>query len=459
MSVWTPRLAPGAGPIYLAIAEAIAAAIVRGELRPGERLPTHRALAEALGVDLTTVTRAYAEARRRGLVEAVVGRGTFIRAASSTPAATAGKVDLTMNLPPMPAELPGLLQRGLARLLAEGDPAELLTYRRGAGALAERAAGAAWLSPVLPGLEPDRVLLSPGAQPALLAVLGLLAAPGELVLTEQLTYPGLRNAAARLRLRLHGLPGDAAGLLPEALEAACRTLRPRALYCIPTLQNPMAVTLPPERRHAIADIARRHGLPILEDDAYGLLPARPLPALASLAPELVWHVSTLAKLLSPALRLAYVAAPDAAAAGRLAAALRANVLMPSPLLSGLATGWMEDGTAARLRDAVRAEAMARQALARDILPAALITAPPEGLHLWLRLPAPWGRRDFIARLREERGLAVVPSDAFAPDPAVPPPDAVRLSLGAAPGRAALREALQAVAAMLGAAVPAELDVV
>ncbi|WP_149541154.1 aminotransferase-like domain-containing protein [Siccirubricoccus phaeus] len=461
MPVWIPRLAAGAGPIYLGIAEAIAAAIAAGELRPGDRLPTHRALAGALGVDLTTITRAYAEARRRGLVEAVVGRGTFIRAGAPAPALSAGgKVDLGMNLPPLPPTLPGLLQQGLARLLAAGDPAALLTYRRGAGAAAERAAGAAWLAPCLPGLAAERVLLSPGAQPALLAVLGLLAGPGELVLTEQLTYPGLRAAAAQLRLRLHGLPGDAAGLLPEALEEACRTLRPRALYCIPTMQNPMAVTMPLERRQAIAAIARRHGLPILEDDAYGLLPAHPLPALASLAPELTWHVATLAKLLSPALRLAYVAVPDQAAAGRLAAALRANVLMPSPLLTGVVTGWVEDGTAAALRDAIRAEAAARQALARGILPAPLVTAPPEGLHLWLRLPAPWGRRDFMARLREERGLAVVPSDAFAPDPAVPPPDAVRLSLGAAPSQEALGEALRAVAEMLAAAVPAaELDVV
>ncbi|MFC7543076.1 GntR family transcriptional regulator [Siccirubricoccus deserti] len=136
-----PRIAGASGPIYLAIADAIGAAITAGVLRPGERLPTHRALADALGVDLTTITRAYAEARRRGLLQATVGRGTFVRggqapAPQPRPEESGGPVDLGMNMPPQPTDPPlrDLLQRGMSALLARADAAAILTYRTGAAA-------------------------------------------------------------------------------------------------------------------------------------------------------------------------------------------------------------------------------------------------------------------------------------------------------------------------------------
>jgi len=125
---WPPRIAAAEGPIYLAIADAIGAAIQAGQLRPGDRLPTHRALADDLGVDLTTVTRAYAEARRRGLLHATVGRGTFVGRQDATPATpppepVAGPVDLGMNLPPQPLDPP--LRDLLRQVFTSSVPARL----------------------------------------------------------------------------------------------------------------------------------------------------------------------------------------------------------------------------------------------------------------------------------------------------------------------------------------------
>jgi DNA-binding transcriptional MocR family regulator len=457
---WTPRIEGMDGPIYLAIADAIGAAIAAGELRAGERLPTHRALADALGVDLTTITRAYAEARKRGLLQATVGRGTFVRSQVPAPSVLArerdGAVDLGMNLPPQPADPPlrDLLQQGFTRLLSGPDRADLLTYRAGCGSVEERAAGAIWLRPTLGEVDPERVLVCPGAQSALLAALGGLAGPGDVVLTDRLTYPGIRGAAAQLGVRLLGLAGDKEGLLPEAMEAACREVRPKALYCVPTIHNPTTATMPPGRRQAIAELARRHGLHILEDDAYGLLPAAPLPAIASLAPDITFYVATVSKVLSPALRVAYLVAPDRRCAARLCTALRANVLMASPLLTGLMTAWVQDGTVGAIVSAIRRECVARQGIAREILPAGHFDAHPEGLHLWLRLPPRWDRLGFVAHLRRQGGLAVVPSDAFAADATGSPPDAVRVSLGAAPSRERLRGALRSLAAALLEEVPA-----
>lgn len=456
---WVPRIEGRSGPIYLAVADAIAEAIGAGALRPGERLPTHRALANALGVDLTTITRAYAEARGRGLLEATVGRGTFVRAEGATavarPAAPDGAIDLGMNLPPQLAELPlgEMIPRDLGRLLAGPDAAGLLSYRTGAGTEEERAAGAAMLRPTLGSVDPDRVLVCPGAQVAFVVLLRMVAGPGDTVLTDIHTYPGLRGAAAELGIRLVAVTGDAEGMMPDAVERACRRRpRPSALYCIPTMQNPTTATMPLGRRDALAAVALRHGLKVIEDDAYGLLPAAPLPAIASLAPGIGFHVATLSKILSPALRVAYLIAPDPTAARTLATALRAHVLMPSPMLSALATRWIRDGTAGTALAAIRRECVARQRVAREVLPAGCFDAHPEGLHLWLRLPSRWDRLLFAAHLRRQ-GLAVVPNDAFAVDPSAPPAGMVRISLGAAPKREALRSALRSVAATLAGEPP------
>src|SRR5438034_9496690 len=107
MTMWTPDLRERSGPRYLAIAEALAQDTGGGRLRPGTRLPTHRDLADRLGVTVGTVTRAYAEAARRSLVSGEVGRGTFVRApvrrptvAASAVRARADLIDLTPNLPP-----------------------------------------------------------------------------------------------------------------------------------------------------------------------------------------------------------------------------------------------------------------------------------------------------------------------------------------------------------------------
>lgn len=455
---WTPRIDGVTGPIYLAIANAIARAVVAGELRVGERLPTHRALADALGVDLTTVTRAYAEARKRGLLQATVGRGTFVRAAT-TPSATPnrpqeGPVDLGMNLPPIPVDPPlqELLSQGLARVLATAEPNALLTYRSGSGTTEEREAGASWLRSVLGDVDPDRVLLCPGAQPAITGILSLLAKPGDTALTDRLTYPGMRTVAAQLGIRLVGVEADSQGMLPEALDASCRINAPKALYCVPTIHNPTTITMPLQRRQALVEVAERHGLPIVEDDAYGLLPSETLPALTSLAPRGGFYVSTVSKVISPALRIAYVIAPDSRSAARLSGILRSQVLMASPLLTTLITGWVKDGTAAAVVSAIRRESSARQKVAREILPAHSFQAHPEGLHLWLALPFHWNRREFVAHLKRKSGLAVVPSDAFAVE-TESAPEAVRISLGAASSRGHLQSALRFVADIAGEDVP------
>ncbi|MDP3855089.1 PLP-dependent aminotransferase family protein [Phenylobacterium sp.] len=439
---WLGRVDRDGGPIYLAILNALSAAIADGDLQAGERLPAQRAVAAQLGVDFTTVTRAYAAARARGLVEGAVGRGTFVRGAAAED--EAGLVDLSMNLPPPPLglSLGRMLKETSRAVLDRTDPATLMAYHPGAGSLAQRAAGAAWLAPTLGEVDPDRMLVSPGAQTALAALFSMLMARGDALVVEPLTYPGVLALAAHLGLRLLPCPTDGEGVLPDALERLCAEHQPKAIYLIPTLQNPTATTMGLARRQDVVRVARAAQVPIVEDDAYGRLPQAPLPALASLAPEIVWHVATLSKALSPGLRTAFVAAPDAEAAQRLAQALRALSLMASPLTAAVATAWIREGAAEHLLAAIRAEAQARQALAREILPGAV--GGPDGVHVWLDLPP--GRDSGALRAgAAQRGLSLVTAEAFAAGPIER--NGLRISLGGQARREVLAQALRAVAAL------------
>ncbi|MFP5511506.1 MAG: PLP-dependent aminotransferase family protein [Alphaproteobacteria bacterium] len=459
--VWQPDLTNRNKPVYLAIADAIADDVRSGRLAAGHRMPPQRALADRLGLDLTTVSRAYGEARRRGLLDARVGQGTFISVQTSLalnvpPPTTvrreaAAIIDMTMNQPPLP-DAPELLDRvrqGLAQAMLRIDPQSLLRYpdtATAAGGLEEdRRAGAHWLSRRLGTVDAGRIVVCPGTQSALLALLSMLARPGDTVCTEALTYPGFRAIAGQLGLRVVGVAMDGDGLDPDALRAAVEAHAPKALYCTPTLHNPTTATLPADRRAAVAAIAREHGIPVIEDDIYGVLPQDAPPPIAALAPDIAFHVTGLAKCVAPGLRITYVAAPDARQAMRLAAAQRATMLGTPPIPAAVATQWIGDGTADALLDAIRAEATVRQRMARDLLPSSAMTAHPEGFHLWLGLPPAWTRGEFAAHLRS-RGIAAAVSDTFLT--AGPAPEALRICLGAPVTRADCRHMLEILADML-----------
>ncbi|APT59993.1 GntR family transcriptional regulator [Roseomonas gilardii] len=453
---WLPIIDRSAGPLYRSIADALDLDIKAGRIAEGIRLPPQRLLAERLGVDFTTVTRAYAEAARRGLVEGRVGQGTFVRLHRADRPAEMGagfrqeipSVDLRMNAPPLPGEqgLQDALRHDMGTFAAGLSLDLLLRYQQVGGSPADRQAGADWLRGRL-DVPSERVLVCAGAQGALLALLSVLCEPGDLVCCEALTYPGFRSLTAHLRLRLAPIAMDSDGLLPDAFEEACRDNSPKALYCTPTLHNPTTATLPLERRKALVDIARRHGVPIIEDDAYGALAPDGPPPLAALAPEVVFHVSGLAKPVSPALRIAYLAVAEPRQLSRLAAAVRATTGMASPLTAALATHWIGSGMAAEIVTGIRRETAARHAVAMETLPAELIAASSSAFHLWLRMPGEWTRGEFTARLRPA-DVGIVGSDAFAVSA---PPEAVRIALGTARDRPSLRDALQLVADLLAEA--------
>lgn len=439
---WTPDLSLSDKPRYLAIAERIAADIKAGRLAVGDRLPPQRALAKRLGMDFTTIARGYVEAQRRGLVDSQVGKGTFVAGAPKAVALRASgrlAADLTMNLPPEPSdpELLGMMREGLAAV--SSDLVACLRYQGFGGSPADKDAASSWLGRRALVPSQDRLFVTPGAHPALLGILSILARQGDVVLCEAITYPGVRAISAQLGLKLVGLAMDEDGVTPEALEEACWRHAPKALYLNPTLQNPTTITISEGRRAALAAVARRHELPIVEDDAYGFIPTKKISPFAAIAPDLTWHVAGLAKCIGAGLRAAYVVAPSARAAFPFVAALRAANVMASPLTVALATRWIEDGTADAILRFIRAETAAREKLAAEILPKGSFQSDPLSFNLWIRLPAPWNRSAFVGHMRET-GIGVVPSDVFTADGA--PIEAVRVCIGGPSTRAEISRGLE-----------------
>lgn len=435
------------GPRYLQIVRFVENAIADGRLRPGDRLPPQRELARALGIDLTTVTRAYAEARERNLLHARGALGSFVSAPRFD---TAELLDLGMNLPPPPlgVDLGELLRHGFEQVLTHVETHALMSYHPGGGTLADRQAGAAWLTRPLGKVDPERIVISPGAQVALSALLLTLTGPGEPIACEPLIYPGVLSAAHQLGRRMLPLQADAEGMLPEALEEAIAQ-GVRIAYLNPTLRNPTATTMGAARRDALASVASRHGLVFIEDDPYWPLATQAPAPIAARVPDRTYYLSTLSKALTPGLRTAYVVTPDRDARARFLSSLGALVLMSTPVMTSLATQWIHDGTAARIVDGVRAEASERRRMAVNTL---LLdpTVPREGIHLWLPLPAQWTAQALAMAARVE-GLAVTPSHAFAAEP--PATEAIRISLGGIRERLRLKHSLERLARLLNEAGP------
>ncbi len=468
MTIWTPDLDQRSGPRYLAIAEAISADVRGGRLKSGERLPTHRDLAYRIGVTVGTVTRAYAEAERRGLISGEVGRGTYVRdlgagvgfpirgsfpVLDTESASESAPIDLSVNYPVREAT-DRLLGDTLRTLADEPGVAGLLDYQVNRGLLRHRSAGAALIR--RGGLEvpPDRVLVTCGAQHAMTVAFTALTRPGDTVLTEALTYPGMKLIAGMLQLRLHGVAMDQHGLAPDAFETACRTLQPKALYSMPTLQNPTSITMPEARRREIARIAESYGVAIVEDDIYGFLDGGAPKPLSHFAPGVGHYLLSVSKCIAPGLRCGFLAVPPGDTAAY-AAAIRTTVWMAPPLAVEIAARWIENGTSTALSARLAEESTARQRLVQERLAGYAYATAPRSLHGWLTLPEPWRASQFVAEARA-RGVLVTPAEAFVV--ARPAPQAIRICTGAVASRERLGQGLDVLHALLRSAPEEHLSI-
>ncbi|WP_405659842.1 PLP-dependent aminotransferase family protein [Streptomyces sp. NBC_00079] len=432
---------------YRRIADRIADDITAGRLRPGERLPPQRKFARRYGIAASTAERAYGELVRRGLVVGEVGRGTFVRAAGTGPTgrgliepATAAPVNMELNYPSAPGQSE-LLAAALAPLLRPDVLTEALRPASATGTAAAREAVAALLA--TPGWRPapGQVIFTGNARQAIAGALASLVRPGGRVGVEALTYPLVKEVAARLGITLVPLPTDHEGLRPEAVAGA----RLSALYVQPTLHNPTSVTMSTERRRQLALVVDELGLPLVEDRIWSFLDEAGDAPFAALAPHLTHVVDGLSKRVAPGLTVGFLVVPPHRAQA-VAAAVRSGGWSAGRFALEAGVRWIGDGTVRRLVAAKREDAALRQRLVAEQLAGFRIRSDPRAYFAWWELPAPW-RADTFTAAAAGHGIAVTPGPAFTVDPHRTPA-AVRLGLASATVPD-LRRALRTLAEVAG----------
>lgn len=399
---------------YTDLVDLLMEAIEGGILSPGDRLIPQRQLAYEINVAVGTVSRAYTEATRRGLVVGEIGRGTYI-ASLSSPKSAAGDVDSNGNANFTHNRLPvdgyvGEFCGSLAYIAKRPNVAAMLDYPRDGSDVHFRTVAANWISTVGMDVSPNSVIVCNGVQHGLAVILGVLCMPGDLIVAEELNYPGLRLLGQTYHLRLKGVAMDAYGMIPEALEEVCRAEKPKFVFIQPTVHNPTAAVVPIERRARIAEIVERHDLTLIEDDIYAFLPETPMKPISALIPDRSYYVTGTSKTLGAGIRVGYIVAPPASV-HKLTAMVHATTWIPAPFMVEIASRWMVDGTAKRIIDSHRQSARQRQQIVAEALQGFNYRSQDTSFHLWLELPRQWRHDEFVFECLDG-GLAVSSSQGF-----------------------------------------------
>jgi len=332
--------------VYLQIAYAIMDEVRRGRLAPGDALPGTRELAENLSVSRKTIVLAYDELNTQGWVYSELKRGTFV--SKSLPAVesrgSAISDDIVESRPRKPAlgfarlapDLP--IQRTDNDLLTldDGSPDTRIApmhefgraYRRALVASA-RINRLGYGDPMgLPRLRqaistmlnldrglsttPEHICTVRGSQMGIYLASRVFSGPGDAVVMEQLSYPPAREAFRAAGAEVVSVGLDAQGIKLDELEAVCRRRRVKAIYLTPHHQFPTTVLLPPERRMRLLLLAEQFGFTIIEDDydhEFHFTHQPMLPLASADRWDKVVYIGSMSKLLSPSIRVGYVAAP------------------------------------------------------------------------------------------------------------------------------------------------------
>ncbi|QYJ73820.1 PLP-dependent aminotransferase family protein [Shewanella sp. FJAT-52076] len=419
-TIWTPKLEDFSGSKYEQLANAIGDAITRGELAPGSKLPPQRRLADALGVTLGTVTRAYTKAIYRGWVEARVGDGTYVRMgepkstgpldlatcqqAVTDQAAILGEVMSRMGRDPV--RLAGLLDYHTANLEAQQETVLTFLTRTGVDDFG------------------GKLVFTQGAQQGLYAALAALCEPGDWVLHEAWCYPGLNRAAEALGLNLCGVPLVDDGINLDELAACIDKHRPKVIYLTPNSQNPGCIGFSEAQRQRILALARAHDIVIIEDDVNYCTSeewSAPIWQLAADAQSVV-YLSSLSKRFAGGIRFGFMLLP-ARLQPRVNRIIHAHCWMVSPLLIEIGCELIRSGGIHQHRDAWIASLQRRFLTMAESLE---LEAKSRGLNGRLTLPEGFRASNVIAALASKGILARSLADFGGPA------NGIRFSLGRIP---------------------------
>lgn len=423
-TIWLPSLENRSGPKYKALALAIRQGIEQGALQVGEKLPPVRDLAWNLKITPGTVARAYSILTDEGVLSAAVGRGTYVappntqareRAAEQwervieTPSSDRALSLLSPRLPDM-GQASAISEA--MRAAASKNTQDLLNYPTRAGFRPAREAVLRMFAPAsLKDLHHEDIVLSHGGQNAInLVMQTVLKGERPVVLLEDLSYAGFRRSAELSRASVIGVPSDEKGVIPEALERIISQNANVQLLCTsPEVHNPTGLNTPPERRAAIADVLRRTGVDVLEDDCYRM-GENTQEGYRTYLPKQAWYISSISKSLSPALRVGYAIAPQGRAHELRRTADYGFFSLARPL-ADLIEVLLTDTRTPQLLASIRDETARYVRAAVNQLGRYDLTWDEHVPFLWLRLPQGWRASAFV-REAEARGILIRSADEF-----------------------------------------------
>jgi len=371
--------------------------------------------APAAGSRLDRWVGAYA-ARTRGMTASEI-RALF--AVASRPEV----VSLAGGMPYLSALPLDVVGEALARLVAERGTVAL-QYGSGQGDPGLRDKIIDVMAPQQVQAHPDDVVVTTGSQQALDLVTRIFVDPGDVVVAEAPSYVGALGVFRAYQAEVVHVPLDDDGLDPDALDETLQRLRAQGrrvklLYTVPNHHNPAGVTLSAQRRPRIVEIARRHGVLVLEDDPYGLLgfDGDPLPSLHSHDPEGVIYLGSFSKTFAPGFRVGWAVAPHAVRE-KLVLASESAILCPSSFAQLAVATYLEDHDwkhqVGVFRELYRERATATLEALADMLPTARWTTPGGGFYVWVTLPDGLDAKAMLPRAVTER-VAYVPGTAFYAD--------------------------------------------
>lgn len=452
-------LRAAAGPkraVYLQIADQIRDAVAAGKLPAGSRLEPIRTLAARLGVNRDTVSLAYELLVRDGVLEATVGRGTFVRSGRSAranganPPPFAPLVERLLELErsrPSYASVDGAIplhaltpdpslypiasfRRSLDRVM-EKDGSELLVYGEHQGNLALREAIAGRLSGHGFETSPESVVLCQGASQGISLAMRLFAEPGDWVAVEEPTYHNVLAALVALGLRAAPIPMTAKGPDLDVLERTLARPEVKLFYTMPSFHNPLGTTTAMGHRRALIDLAAQLGKPIVEDGFEMDLryAGERVSPLAGFDPHgYVVHLFSFSKSLFPGVRIGAVTARGRAVEALLALK-NASDLSGAMILQAAVADFVSGGGYERHLTRLKATLLERrdamvEALEAEMPEDARWTHPEGGYQLWLELPAGLDTRNLFAEAKQS-GVLFAPGYQFHHDGR--PSNAMRLT--------------------------------
>jgi len=385
--MWKPKYIDTDITLYIAIADAIERDIKENILVPGEKMPTQRAIAEIIGVNLTTITRAYNLARKRNLLTAVIGKGTFVADQSRELLPESFSKDEVIDL--------GLvgsvkidekkIKKIMENIISDNKIDMLLDYVPSRGLLSHREAGAKWVQQHGVDAKASDIIICSGAMHAINCTLrGLLDTEDRIAVDSQ-TFTGFINASRLNHMRLEAIEMDGEGMKPEALEVMCQKHKMKGLYLMPNLQNPTSTRMSHERKKAIAEIIKKYDLLLIEDDIYNLFDDEHRKPLAYYVPEHTIYICGISKTLYPGLRIAYAKVPEKHQQ-KFIQTVTSTVWMAPPISAEIATQLINSGLAFEIVEKKRKIINKRLSIVRNILEDYEIIAAENSQFAWLRLP-------------------------------------------------------------------------